>query len=177
MTDGGDGGSGAGTGTRDAAGVPAVGERVPAFSAPLCDGETFRAHNLAELVDGGAVLVFYGFTYSAIAENWWKAYARRGWGEFGVPVLGVSRDGPYAQNRFLREMALPFRLFADVNGDAARACGLLTGREGMGGVETARLAAFVLDGDRTVRERWVADDWISPPPVGELEAAVAELGG
>jgi len=155
--------------------LPAVGERAPAFTALACDGETFRPRSLDDLLDGGAVLVFYGFTYSAIAENWWKEYERRGWGDLGVPVAGVSRDGPYAQNRFVREMGLSFELFADVNGEAVDAYGLRTEREGMAGVETARRAVFVLDGEGSVAERWVADDWISPPPVDAIEAAVAGL--
>jgi peroxiredoxin len=140
-----------------------------------CDGETFRSRSLADVVNGGAVLVFYGFTYSAVARNWWRRYDRRGWGDFGVPVVGVSRDGPYAQNRFVRELDLPFRLFADVNGAAADAYGLTTRREGMAGVETARRAIFVLDADGTVVERWVAEDWLTPPPVEDVEAAVAGL--
>jgi len=168
----------ASTNGRDAASEaepPAVGDRAPAFDALACDGETFRPERLDDLLDGGAVLAFYGFTYSAIAENWWKEYERRGWADLGVPVIGVSRDGPYAQNRFVREMGLSFELVADVNGEVVDAYGLTTEREGMAGVETARRAIFVLDGDRTVAERWIADDWISPPPVGEIEAAIAAL--
>jgi peroxiredoxin len=160
--------------TSDAA-PPAVGDRAPSVTALACDGETFRQKRLDDLLDGGAVLVFYGFTYSAIAENWWKEYERRGWADLRVPVVGVSRDGPYAQNRFVREMGLSFELLADANGEVVDAYGLTTEREGMAGVETARRAIFVLDGDRTVAERWIADDWISPPPVAAIEAAVAEL--
>jgi peroxiredoxin len=154
---------------------PTVGDQAPTFTGLLCDGETFRATDLNDALDGGAVLVFYGFTYSAIAENWWKEYHRRGWDEFDIPVIGVSRDGPYAQNRFLREMGLPFTLFADVNGTAIDTYGLTTVRDGMAGVETARRAIFVLNEERNVTERWLGEDWISPPPVEELEAAVENL--
>lgn len=154
---------------------PMGGERALDFTALFCDGEAFRPRSLDGVVDGGAVLVFYGFTYSAIAENWWKEYERRGWNEFDVPVVGVSRDGPYAQNRFIRDMGLSFELIADVNGDLTDTYGLTTQREGMAGVETARRAIFILDENRTVIERWVADDWISPPPVDEIETAVTEL--
>jgi len=34
---------------------------------------------------------------------------------------------------------------------------------------------FVIDGDRTVAYRWIADDWISPVPRKEVEAAVRRL--
>lgn len=154
---------------------PSEGEQAPTFTALCCDGESFRPIRLDDVLDEGGVLVFYGFAYSAIAENWWKQYHRRGWDEFDVPVVGVSRDGPYAQNRFLREMDLPFQLFADVNGTAIDAYGITTRRDGMAGIETARRSIFVLDEDRIVLARWLADDWISPPPVDDIEAAVSEL--
>lgn len=156
--------------------APVVGDAAPDVEALLCDGETFRPTSLDDELDGGAVLVFYGFTFSAIAENWWKRYDRLGWDDFDVPVLGVSRDGPYAQNRFLRAFDLPFSLFADTEGAAIDAFDLLTEREGMGETRTARRAIFVLDDDRTVRYRWLADDWLTPPPTDEVEAAVDRLG-
>lgn len=156
---------------------PSEGEQAPTFTALYCDGETFRSTRLDDVLDGGVVLVFYGFSYSAIAENWWKRYHRRGWDDLDVPVVGVSRDGPYAQNRFLREMELPFALFADVAGTAIDAYGVTAKRDGMGDAETARRSIFVLDADRKVTARWIADDWISPPPVDEIEAAVDAVSG
>ena len=154
---------------------PSEGERAPDFEALLCDGETFRPTRLSDVLDGGCVLVFYGFSFSAIAENWWKRYERADWADFPVPVVGVSRDGPYAQNAFLRYLDSPFRLFGDGEGTAARAYDLLTEREGMGETKTARRAVFVLDGDRRVTHRWLGEDWISPVPREDVEAAVAEL--
>jgi peroxiredoxin len=154
---------------------PSEGERAPAFEALLCDGEAFRARRLDDVLDGGCVVVFYGFSFSAIAENWWKRYDRAGWDDFDVPVIGVSRDGPYAQNAFVRYLDSPFELFSDVDGTAAAAYDLLTERDGMGSTETARRAVFVLDGERRVADRWLADDWISAVPREAIEAAVAKL--
>ncbi|WP_435077199.1 peroxiredoxin family protein [Halococcus sp. AFM35] len=156
---------------------PSEGERAPDFEALLCDGETFRPIHLSAVLDGGCVLVFYGFSFSAIAENWWKRYERAGWDDFEVPVVGVSRDGPYAQNAFLRYLDGPFRLFSDGEGTAAESYDLLTARGGMGRTKTARRAVFVLDGDRRVTHRWLGEDWISPVPRTDIEAAVAELSG
>lgn len=155
---------------------PTEGDVAPEFEALCCDGETFRARHLSEtLSDRGGVVVFFGFVFNAIGENWWKRYRRAGWGDFDVPVVGVGRDGPYSMNAFLRETALPFTFFADVEGEAAAAYDLLVEREGMAGVRTARRAVYVLDGDRRVQHAWIGDDWISPVPREEIEAAVAEL--
>lgn len=153
---------------------PREGEQAPSFEALLCTGETFRSRRLADVLDGGGVVVFFGFAFNAIAENWWKRYARSGWDEFDVPVVGVSRDGPYAQNAFIRYLDSPFRFFSDTDGEATRAFDLLTDRRDMADTSTPMRSVFVVD-DGTVAYRWVADDWISPVPREEVEAAVAEL--
>lgn len=155
---------------------PSEGERAPDFEALVCDGETFRSRRFDDLLDdGGGVLVFSGFVGSAIAENWWKHFGRVGWADFDVPVVGVTRDGPYAQNAFLREHDLPFRFFADVDGVACEAFDLRTPRSGMANVSTARRAVFVVDGDRDVEYEWVAENWTEPVPRAEVETAVDGL--
>ena len=157
---------------------PTAGETVPDFEALLCDGETFRSTALSDAVgERGAVLVCTGFAFSAIAQNWWKRFVRAGWDEFeDVSVLGISRDGPYAQNEFLRWLEGPgFRFFSDVNGAASESLELLAERDHMAIVSTPWRYAFVLDADREVQYAFVADAWISPLPREEVEDAVAEL--
>lgn len=154
---------------------PTVGDTPPEFVAPLCDGETFRSTSLATAVADGAVVVFSGFVYSASARNWWKRYKRAGWDDFEVPVFGVTRDGPYAQNAFIRDMDVPFTFFSDVNGVACETFELLTPRAGMANVSTPTRAAFVIDTERTITYRWVAEDWVTPVPRREIEDAVAAM--
>ena len=156
---------------------PEEGADAPAFEALCCDGETFRARTLSDAMgDRGAVLVFDGFVFSAIARNWWRRYRRAGWHELDeLPVYGVVRDGPYAINAFLRGLELPFSIFSDVDGEVARAYDLLAEREGMAGIRTAQRAVVVIDAERTVRHAWVADDWISPVPTDEVEAVFSDL--
>ncbi len=154
---------------------PNADECAPDFEALLCDGETFRSTRLEAAADGGAVLVFSALAFSAIAENWWKRYDRAGWDEFPVPVLGVSRDGPYSLNAFIRHVDSPFQMFADVDGGVGTAFGLLVERDGMANTSTPMRATFVLDADLTVRYCWVADDWISPAPLEPVTEAVGAL--
>jgi len=157
---------------------PTAGETVPDFEAVCCDGETFRSRRLSATLGGrGGVLVSTGFVFSAIAQNWYKRFVGYGWDDFeDVSVLGVSRDGPYAQNAFLRWLGdTSFGLFADVNGEISGTLGLLVDREGMAAVSTPRRSVFVLDADREVRFAHVADDWISPLPREAIETAVADL--
>lgn len=157
---------------------PTEGDTLTDFEALLCDGETFRSTALTEALGArGGVVVCTGFAFSAIAQNWWKRFVRAGWHEFeDVPVLGVSRDGPYAQNEFLRWLDRPgFRFFADVNGDVSDSLDLLADRDHMANVSTPWRSAFVVDPDREVEYAFVADDWISPLPRAEIESAVAAL--
>ncbi|WP_408959520.1 redoxin domain-containing protein [Natrinema sp. 74] len=156
---------------------PTEGETVADVEAVLCDGETFRSTALSDALGArGGVIVSTGFAFSAIARNWWKRFVRAGWDEFeDVSILGVSRDGPYAQNEFLRWLNRPgFQFFADVDGTVSGSLELLTDRTHMAGVSTPRRSAFVLGPDREVRYAFVADDWISPLPREEIEAAVVE---
>jgi peroxiredoxin len=157
--------------------TPAVEETAPEFEALLCNGETFRPAALSESVGNvGCVLVFDGFVFSAIAQNWWTRYATRGWDALdGVPVYGVVRDGPYSINEFIRQLDSPFALFSDLNGDVADAYELLVERDGMAGTKTPRRAVFVLDDDRVVRHAWTTEEWIRPVPIDEVEAAIDEL--
>ena len=155
---------------------PTTGDPAPDFEALVCDGETFRSRRFHDvLADDGGVLVFSGFVGSAIAENWWKHFARAGWGDFDVPVVGVTRDGPYAQNGFVREHGLPFRFVSDVDGGTCEAYDLLTPRSGMANVSTARRAVFVVDGDRRVAHDWIAENWTEPVPRDAIEEAVEAL--
>lgn len=154
---------------------PAHGDSVPSFEALLCTGETFQSTAYPDAYDGGSVLVFFGFAFSAIDENWWKRYERAGWHEFDVPVIGVSRDGPYAQNAFIRYLDSPFDMYSDTNGAAMDAFDIRTPRDGMANTAVPMRSVFVVDDDLTVQYRWIADDWISPVPREEIEAAVEEL--
>jgi peroxiredoxin len=156
---------------------PDPGEQAPDFEGLYCDGETFRPRPLSAVRGNrGTVLVFGGFVGSAIATNWWQRYENADWDAFqDVPVIGVHRDGPYAINAFLRARESPFSMFADVEGSIAGAYDLLGEREGMAGIRTADRAILVIDGAGVVDHVWRTDDWISPVPRAEIEAAVADL--
>lgn len=149
------------------------GDRPRNVEGLLCDGEVYTATQLDDAAtDEGLLLVFYGYSFSAIAENWWRGYERRGWDEFDVPVVGVSRDGPNAQNAFLRSLDSPFSLFADVNGALADEFGVLVRRDHMAGVRIPQRSAFLLDSDLTVEGAWTVADWTKPMPVNDIEDAV-----
>ena len=156
---------------------PKTDEVVPNFEGVLCDGEVFEDKELDEVIgERGAVLYFHGFVFSAIARHWWKRFDRNDWDQFdGVPVIGIGRDGPFAQNAFIRKVDSPFQVFSDVDGCITDEFDLRMERDGMSHVTTPRRSVFVLNQDREVSFRWLAKYTTSPPPVDEIEDAVAEL--
>jgi len=153
------------------------GDTAPELEALLCDGEVFEGQTLDEIGgERGTVLLFFGFVFSAPALNWWRRYENHGWHELeGVRTVGVGRDGPYAQNEFLRHLDSPFEILADVDGELADEFGVLRERDGMPDASTAQRSVFVLDTDGEVRFSWAADDDITPMPVEKIENAVDEL--
>lgn len=156
---------------------PETDEVVPNFEAVLCDGEVFEDKELDEVLgERGAVLYFHGFVFSAIARHWWKRFDRNDWDQFDeVPVIGIGRDGPFAQNAFLRKVDSPFSVFSDVDGYITDEFDLRMERDGMAHVTTPRRSVFVLNQDREVCFRWLSKYTTSPPPVDEIEDAVDEL--
>lgn len=156
---------------------PKGGETAPEFTALLCDGEVFEDTHIDDVLDDrGAVLYFQGFVFSAIARNWWKRFDRGGWDEFeGVEIVGIGRDGPFAQNAFLRRIDSPFSVYADIDGYITDEFGLRVERDGMAHVTTPKRSVFVLNADREVEYRWVSPDTVSPPPIDDIEEAIQGL--
>lgn len=154
-----------------------VDDALPDVEALLCDGEVFRPRALEEAVgDRGLLLSFHGFSFSAIATNWFKRYERYGWNDYeGAPLVCVCRDGPYAVNEFIRQADVSFEVFADVDADIAESFGLLRSRDDMPDASTARRAVYVFDDAGRVTYRWLSEDDVSPVDVDGVEQAVQEL--
>jgi peroxiredoxin len=156
---------------------PEPGDRAPDFEALLCDGEIVRFRRLSDVIgENGCILLFYVFAFSARAEGWFKKYVRRGWADLdGISLVGVCRDGPFAQNAFLRGIDSSAMSFSDMDLSVTERYDLVTRRDGMGQARIARQAVFVLDSTRTVHLTWTAGDFGGAVPVEEVEAAVGDL--
>jgi peroxiredoxin Q/BCP len=131
----------------------AVGKKVPAFSAPATGGTVASK----ELVGKPFVLYFYprddtpGCTLEG--EAFRDHYAK--FRKLGVRVLGVSRDGLTAHEKFKAKFAFPFELIADTD---AKLCGLfdVIRDKNMYGkkVRGIERSTFLYDADGTLRNEW-----------------------
>ncbi len=157
--------------------APGVGETAPDFTRPLVTDEYWEDVALSELTDDGpVVLVFHTMDGDFPATYVWQEIRDRGWAERDVQVVGCSISTPYEHSRFLEEWDLEaFRLFSDPANGVGDAYGITHDLDGMHGIHEPRPAAFVIDGDRTVRDAWVATEWPEFPPYSDLEDAIDEL--
>ena len=74
----------------------------------------------------------------------------------GVKPLGISRDSPYTHVSWMQALDLNFGLLSDWNAEAVRGFGV--SRDFRGFNDIARRAAFLVDGEGTVRAAWEYED-------------------
>ena len=90
-------------------------------------------------------------------------------------MLGVSADSPFPRGAFRDEHGIEFDLVSDTSRDAVRAYDPAIDLPDLGLYGVATRAVFVLDGDGTVRYRWVAADPTTDPPYDAVLDAVESL--
>jgi peroxiredoxin len=166
----------------DSAGL-AVGEQVPEFTGELVrpDESTERVA-LSDLVAEKPVLFnLYTADFSPDCVSEWCSFRDFDWFASGddVQVVGVSKSGSAMHRRFIDYLDMPFSLYADPDLDIADAFGVTYRAFKLN--SRARRSCFLVDGDRRVRYKWLADHWLDPtrdtPPVRDIhEAIVEELG-
>jgi len=159
----------------DPADPPAEGEVAPDFTRPLVNDEFWEDVSLSELTDEGPVLlVFHPMAGSFPATYIWQELCERDLGDL-LTVVGLTASDPYAQKRLIEARDMPYRLFADPANGVAREWGIEHDLDGMTGISEPRIATFLLDGERVVRDAWVAEEWPEFPPYDDVEAAVRDL--
>jgi peroxiredoxin len=90
----------------------------------------------------------------------------------GVKPLGVSRDSPYTHVSWMQALDLNFGLLSDWNAEAVQGFGVA--RDFRGFKDIARRAAFLVDGEGTVRAAWSYED-SEVPDFDELIQAARSL--
>lgn len=153
-----------------------VGDTVPAFTAPVANGDIER-FVLEERLESEApiVLAFFPAAFSSTCSSEMAAFRDRlgAFEEIGATVYGVSVDPPYALNAFRDELDLGFDLLSDSNRDLIDVFGIPTDFEHIGVRNLAKRAVFVIDAEGTVTYAWVSDDPGAEPDYDEVQEAAA----
>jgi glutaredoxin-dependent peroxiredoxin len=94
--------------------------------------------------------------------------------EQGAGILAVAVTATYAQMAFAERLGVDFPMLSDWDRSVCSAYGVRydvwKGHEGL-----AKRSVFVLDGEGTVRYRWVTDDAAVQPDFDEVVRAAAAL--
>jgi peroxiredoxin len=131
-----------------------VGQEALPFTLP--DAE-FRPFALKAYRGRPVLLAFFPAAFSPVCVSELAELQKRlpAFEAAGVLVAGISVDGPYALLACARQYGITFPLLSDFHREVIRAYGVedpdFLGLQGV-----ARRAVFLIDGEGTVRYKWVA---------------------
>jgi peroxiredoxin len=155
-----------------------VGDKAPDFTLPASTGEKVTLSE--ELGKGPVVLAWYLFDFGRVwtvelSEFRDKADQIR---QLGGRLLGISVESDRAHKAFAEHLRLDFPLLSDFNREVVRQYGIQYDEQhpfsGMHGM--SKRAAFVIAPDGTVRYKWVTDDPLIAPDVGQVIECLQEIG-
>lgn len=152
---------------------------APDFTLEGTRGDEIREFTLSEFADGRpTVLVFYIYDYSPVCTDQMCEVNDMEILTFNddAAVLGISTDGPYSHQQFIADNDLTYPLLTDHEKRVYEMYGMIDRTDE--GVRKPKRGVVLVDGDRRVRYRWVADDnwdeW-SVRPLREINDLVNEL--
>jgi peroxiredoxin len=150
-----------------------VGQRAPGFELDASTGDKVSLDQLTK--KGTTVLLFVPLAFTPVCTNELSVMrdSYDTYRKLGAGILAVSVDSQFTLKVWADQLKLPFPLLSDFNREAARAYGALY-EDLMGMKGVAKRAVFVIDGDGTVRYRWVSEDAGKLPNFDEILAAVKE---
>jgi peroxiredoxin len=153
-----------------------LGQKVPEFALPDADQ---KMRSLAELTNRGpVVLAFFPFAFSGVCDKEMCTF-RDGFGSLqgaGAQLVGVSVDSSYTLKAFAQTYNLQFPLLSDFNKKVVKLYGVLQDSwAGLGYKGVSKRAVMVVDQQKKLRYRWVADDASEEPPYAEVVKAAQKL--
>lgn len=151
------------------AGAPAPDVRLPAHS-----GETI---SFTDFPGRPVVVLFFplAFTGTCTEEMCSVGSDFAAYEALDAQLLAVSVDSPSVLARFREECGARFPFLSDFNREAANAFGVLrTDPIGPGLRNATERAAFVIDGQGTIRYAWVTRNPGVLPPFDEIKAALRD---
>jgi len=157
-----------------------TGDTASDFTLRGTDGETISQYTLSEHTETGYVIVsFYMNDFSPVCSKQICELDDIDLFQFEteVTMFGISPDYVYSHREYSQQKELTFPLLSDPQFDVARKYGVYDAGTDVT-VPSVRRSVFLIDGDRRIRYRWVAednwDDW-DHGATEELKASLDRL--
>ncbi|QLH78425.1 redoxin domain-containing protein [Halosimplex rubrum] len=151
-----------------------TGDTAPNFTATYRGSEHETFELVEHLGEGPTVLAFFPGAFTPPCSNEMVALQERldELQDAGATLFGISADSSFSLGAFADEYDLEFDLVSDMGGEAIPEYDLSIDIPDLGLYGVANRAVIVLDEDRTVAYRWVAEDPTNEPDYDELIKAV-----
>jgi len=158
-----------------------VGDTAPDFTLKGVDDWRIETFTLSDHTGDGefVVLNFYVFDFSPVCTS--QMCELRDMDIFemleDIRLWGIAPDGPWAHKAFIDEHDIAFPLLCDTTEEVAETYGVLY-EEYDGFERVPKRSVFLIDDQRQVQYRWVADDnwddWRNAP-INEVKNRIDEL--
>lgn len=137
-------------------------------------------YTLSELTDDAmAILNVYVYDYSPVCTDQVCDVSELEWLSIhdDVNVVGISGDGPYSHQEFIKDNGIGYPLLCDTSEEIIEELGVLY-EEKDGLRRVPKRSIFLIDQNQRVHWKWVSDDnwgeWESGP-IEQLSDALSQL--
>jgi peroxiredoxin len=148
-----------------------TGETAPDFTLSGARDDEIREFTLSEFADGRpTMVVFYVHDFSPVCTDQMCEVNDMEMLTLNneIAVVGVSPDGPYSHREFIQQNNLSYPLLTDDEKSVYEAFGMVERTDDR---RQTKRGIVLLDPDRTVQYRWVAEDNLEDWEVSLLSEA------
>lgn len=139
-----------------------TGETAPDFTLPGTQGDEIQEFTLSDFANSRpTMLVFYVHDFSPVCTEQMCEVNDMEMLTFNdeIAVLGISTDGPYSHQEFIKQNNISYPLLVDDDKLVYEEFGMIEQTENS--KRQTKRGIVLIDTDRTVRYRWVAEDnWV-----------------
>jgi peroxiredoxin len=153
-----------------------TGDQAPDFRVMDADERWFKLSE--ELKSGPIVLVFYPADFGVVCSIEMREFkeVKEVFDSCGHKVVWMNTDSIRSHRGWRSKMNVPFRMLCDEGGSVSKLYGVFLEEEGLLKNFSNR-SIFIIDGNSTIRYKWVADMPANPPPMEEVLKATSSICG
>ncbi len=152
-----------------------VGDKAPDFEAP---DTSLKMKKLSDFKGQKIVLAFFPGAFTAVCTKEMCTFrdSMINFNKINAKVIGISVDSPFSLSEFAKQNKLQFDLLSDSSREISKMYDVLHNNfVGIKGLTASKRSVFVIDGNGTVRYKWVSEDPGKEPDYKEVEKQLSEI--